>query len=76
MSRILLVALLIAPWMTSSASAQSSPPSEQTPNVQSKPGATIIINPTHEECALGWNSSLKWSKEQFDDFCHKLNTSK
>jgi hypothetical protein len=37
---------------------------------------TIIINPTAGECAKGWNPTLKWPKEKFDDFCTKLNASK
>src|SRR5687767_1706714 len=39
------------------------------PNPQAKPGVTMVINPTEEECKKGWNSNLKWTKEQFDQFC-------
>ena len=45
-------------------------------NPQAQPGATIVINPTVEECRQGWNSSMKWSKEQFDHFCATLQASK
>jgi Spy/CpxP family protein refolding chaperone len=46
------------------------------PNPQAKPGATIVINPTEDECQKGWNSSLKWTKEQFDQFCTRLKAAK
>jgi hypothetical protein len=45
-------------------------------NPQAQPGATIVINPTVEECWQGWNSSMKWTKEQFDHFCATLQASK
>jgi hypothetical protein len=54
-------------------------PTNPTPppgNPQAQPGATIVINPTVEECRQGWNSSMKWSKEQFDHFCATLQASK
>jgi len=37
------------------------------PNPQSKPGATIVINPTEEECHRGWNATMKWTQEQFEE---------
>jgi hypothetical protein len=70
------IALLCVSALASSAAAQTSAPSVPAPNVQSKPGSTIVVNPTHEECTRGWTPGLKWSKEQFDDFCQKLGTSK
>jgi hypothetical protein len=63
----------------SSASAQNSPgptnPAPQT-NTQAKPGATMVINPTQEECRRGWNVTLRWTKEQFEQFCAQLRASK
>ncbi len=44
-------------------------PTSPPDNPQAQPGATILISPTLEECRQGWNSSMKWSKEQFDRFC-------
>jgi hypothetical protein len=51
-------------------------PTSPSDNPQAQPGATIIINPTFHECQQGWNSSMKWSKEQFDKFCTMLKASK
>jgi hypothetical protein len=45
-------------------------------NPQSKPGATIVINPTAEECGRGWEAGMRWTKEQFDQFCSRLGASK
>jgi hypothetical protein len=45
-------------------------------NPQAQPGATIVINPTVEECRQGWNGNMKWSKQQFDHFCATLQASK
>jgi hypothetical protein len=52
------------------------PTNPTQPNPQSKPGATMVINPTDEECKRGWNAALKWTKEQFKEFCGRLGTSK
>jgi hypothetical protein len=43
---------------------------------QAQPGATIVINPTLEECRRGWNSSMKWTRPQFEHFCTVLQASK
>ena len=62
------------------ASAQTAPapgPTNPTqPNPQAQPGATIVINPTEQECIKGWSPDLKWTKEQFEDFCGKLKAAK
>lgn len=47
-----------------------------TPNPQAKPGATIVVNPTAEECRQGWKPGAKWTKQQFEEFCAKLRASK
>jgi len=52
------------------------PTNPNQPNPQAQPGATIVINPTERECEKGWSPDLKWTKEQFDDFCGKLKASK
>ena len=46
------------------------------PNPQAKPGATMVINPTEDECQKGWNASLKWTKDQFEQFCTLLKAAK
>ncbi|HJZ32823.1 MAG TPA: hypothetical protein VKF35_17020 [Hyphomicrobiaceae bacterium] len=51
----------------------TSPPSS---NPQAQSGATIVINPTVDECRKGWDSSMKWTKEQFERFCTTLQSSK
>ncbi len=60
--------------------AQTSPTPGPTnpppPNPQAKPGATIVVNPTIAECRKGWNDTLRWTKEQFQEFCNKLGASK
>jgi hypothetical protein len=52
------------------------PTNPAPPNPQGKEGATIVINPTAEECKRGWDPSTKWTKEQFDRFCTSLGASK
>ena len=59
--------------------AQATPgptPGPTHPNPQTKPGAPIVVNPTEEECRNGWNPTLRWTKEQFEQFCAKLKASK
>jgi hypothetical protein len=62
--------------------AQSTPgptpgPTNPTPpNPQAKPGSTIVVNPTADQCQKGWDTGMKWTKEQFDEFCNKLRASK
>jgi len=41
-----------------------------------KKGEDMVINPTVEQCRLGWHSGLRWTKIQFDGFCIQLETSK
>ena len=43
-------------------------PTNPTPPA-TKPGADLVINPTDEECKKGWNGGLKWTREQFEQFC-------
>jgi hypothetical protein len=52
-------------------------PTDPTPtNPMSKDGATMVINPTSEECARGWQPGGRWSADQFKAFCTKLGASK
>lgn len=46
------------------------------PNPMTQPGATIRINPTKEQCEQGWNPTTRWTKQQFQEFCTRLRTSK
>jgi len=74
-------ALLLAASVSTSLGQGAPSPGPNNPapppgNPQAQPGATIVINPTIEECRQGWNSSMKWSKEQFDHFCATLQASK
>ena len=66
--------------VTNAAPAQTAPtpgPTNPTqPNPQAHPGATIVINPTEQECSKGWSPDMKWTKAQFDDFCGKLRAAK
>jgi hypothetical protein len=41
-----------------------------------KPGESMIINPTREECKDGWRQGMKWSKQEFDKFCAQMEISK
>jgi hypothetical protein len=45
-------------------------------NSQSKPGGTIVINPTEAECKEGWRPGLRWTQEQFAEHCAQLQSSK
>lgn len=51
-------------------------PTAPSSNPQAQPGATIVINPTLEECRQGWKAGMKWTKQQFDHFCATLQVSK
>jgi hypothetical protein len=51
-------------------------PVKPPPPVENPAGKGIVLNPTDEECKRGWSPSLRWTKEQFNDFCGKLGTSK
>ena len=75
---VLLIASVSAGIGKSTPSPQPGPTNPTTPpnNPQAHPGATMVINPTVEECRQGWNSAMKWSKEQFDHFCTTLQASK
>jgi hypothetical protein len=84
MSRLIrkaLLASLIAGGATSGL-AQNMPspgptnPNQPPPNPQAQPGATMVINPTVDECRKGWDASMKWTKQQFDEFCSKMQASK
>ena len=74
------LAVYILVVATLAASAQTAPtpgPTNPTqPNPQAQPGATIVINPTQQECSKGWSPDMKWTKAQFDDFCGKLKAAK
>jgi hypothetical protein len=56
--------------------AQNAPPRPSTTNPQSKQGGAIVANPTDDECKRGWNAGMRWTKEQFQEFCARLNASK
>jgi hypothetical protein len=63
--------LALAPPM---ATAETAPSSQ--PNPQTKPGGTIVVNPTQDECKRGWNAQMRWTKDQFEAFCARLGASK
>jgi hypothetical protein len=66
-------------WLSSvvMALAQNTPaPGPTNPNPQAQPGATMVINPTEQECRRGWDPSLKWTRQQFEEFCTRLGASK
>jgi hypothetical protein len=65
--------------------AQTSPPPGPTPSPGPtvppplpvpKKGDDLVINPTEEECKKAWHSGLRWTKEEFDQFCDQLKISK
>lgn len=43
---------------------------------QSRPGHDLVINPTTEECKKGWEATMKWSKEQFEQLCAQMRAAK
>ena len=57
-------------------SVPSPGPIKPPPRVENPKGKSIVINPTEQECKRGWNPSMRWTKEQFHDFCGKMGTSK
>jgi hypothetical protein len=60
--------------------AQTSPAPGPTMPRKSLPvpkgGENIVINPTTDECKAGWRPELKWTKDEFDNFCRQLKISK
>jgi len=83
----MLIAATLLLVMTVSANAQvqgqsptpspaPGPTNPVPPNPQAQPGATIVINPTNDECSKGWSPSMRWTQEQFREFCSKLGASK
>lgn len=68
--RIITSVMLAGLWTVTSAVAQT-PPQTKAPG-----STTIVINPTQAECQQGWNANLKWTKDQFDQFCSTLSKSK
>jgi hypothetical protein len=80
LSSLLAIASIMTIAIATSTVAQNTPapgPANPVqPNPQAQPGATIVLNPTMEECRRGWDASMKWTREQYDDFCAKLRASK
>src|SRR5262249_30286255 len=61
------------------ATGQSSPPGPTVPEKPlpvPKPGEDLVINPTIEECKVGWRPGLRWTKAQFEQLCAQLRISK
>lgn len=60
--------------------AQTSPPPGPTVPPKTlpvpKPGESLVINPTQQECDAGWRPGLRWTKQEFDKFCTQLKISK
>jgi hypothetical protein len=80
---VIAVTLLLSATVMASAQGQSPTPAPAPgptnpvpPNPQAQPGATIVINPTQDECQRGWSASMRWTQEQFREFCTKLGASK
>jgi hypothetical protein len=74
------VTAVVCAALSMGAKAQNSPAPGPTnpipPNPQSKSGATIVVNPTVEECRRGWEANMRWTKDQFEQFCMRLGASK
>lgn len=49
---------------------------EQSSSPLSKPGTDMVINPTEEECRAAWNPRLKWTREQFENYCAQMRSAK
>jgi hypothetical protein len=41
-----------------------------------KGGENLVLNPTIDECRAGWRPGVKWTKEQFAQFCRQMEISK
>lgn len=72
---LLAVAVCASPALAQNAPSPG-PTNPSVPNPQAKPGATIVVNPTEQECRQGWSNGMRWTKEQFDQHCTKLGASK
>jgi hypothetical protein len=36
----------------------------------------IVVNPTLEQCRAGWNPTLRWTRDEFQAHCAKMQTAK
>lgn len=77
--RLVALALGIAA-VVGMAGAQTQPtPGPTKPPAQSgseQPGTSVAARPTNDECRAGWNPSLRWAKQEFEDSCAKLKEAK
>ena len=73
--KVSICAVMLGLLTASGASAQPTipvaPPQTKQPGQQN-----MVVNPTIDECKTGWNSNLKWTQTQFDQFCASLSKSK
>ena len=73
--KVAICAMSLGLLTVSGVSAQT--PAPITPPQTKEPGQqNMVINPTSDECKTGWNSNLKWTQTQFDQFCATLSKSK
>jgi hypothetical protein len=73
-SKVVAWAMLGSLGLVPIAAAETAPSSQTNP--QTKPGGTIVVNPTQDECKRGWSAQMRWTKAQFDAFCARLGASK
>jgi hypothetical protein len=76
MAILMATSLAVSAQTTTPSPSPPPGPTNPTPNPQAQPGATIVINPTQDECQRGWNASMRWTQDQFREFCAKLGASK
>jgi hypothetical protein len=73
-SKVVAWAMLGSLALVPMAAAETAPSKQANP--QAKPGGTIVVNPTQDECKRGWSAQMRWTKDQFDAFCARLGASK
>jgi hypothetical protein len=49
---------------------------EPTPGPIARSDKNIVVNPTLEQCRVGWNPTLRWTRDEFQAHCAKMQTAR
>jgi hypothetical protein len=49
---------------------------EPAPGPMAKTDQDIVVNSTLGQCRVGWNPTLRWTRDEFDAHCGKMKAAK
>jgi hypothetical protein len=49
---------------------------ETVPGSVARADKDIVVNPTLEQCRVGWHQTLRWTRDEFDAHCGKMKAAK